>query len=151
MGFWIFLHVVLLLDSEACFGNETWLLVLLKSCTVTLKNTRPAHFRYCATGAGDKRAVIGYDQPSIRRASAFHWWNPRCRLWLSRYCCTKMAAELVEAMASRAWIALIWWETDAGVWGDNQSGCGVSRGFAWTSLRICTVIKVPFRIHDETN
>lgn len=95
------------MDSEAYFENETCLLVFLKSCTVTLKYSDPAHFIYFALDACEHHFVIGLFYLSIKADSAFHWFKTSRRLRLSRYCCTKMAAELVEAMASRAWLALV--------------------------------------------
>lgn len=94
------------------FENKTCLLVFLKSCTVTLKHLGPAYFAYRSSSSGCIRSVIGWACPSIKAGSVFHWWKTSRRLWLSRYCCTKMAAELVEAMASRAWLALVWGENE---------------------------------------
>lgn len=44
-------HVVSFVDTEAYFGNETCLLVFLKSCTVTLKSRDSAHSTYFALDA----------------------------------------------------------------------------------------------------
>lgn len=44
-------HVVSFVDTEAYFGNETCLLVFLKSCTVTLKYRGSAHSTYFALDA----------------------------------------------------------------------------------------------------
>lgn len=65
--------------------------------------------------------MIGRSRTSIKAAPASHWWKTSRRLRLSRYCCTKMAAELVEAMASRARLASVWRETGAGVWFQTQN------------------------------
>lgn len=52
-------HAVSFMDTEAYCGNETCLLVFLKSCTVTLKYGDPAHFTYFASDSCWSRAAIG--------------------------------------------------------------------------------------------
>lgn len=56
MDIQLHLRVVLFVDTEAYFGNETRLLVFLKSCTVTLKRGDPANLMFFSFGTPVKLA-----------------------------------------------------------------------------------------------
>lgn len=108
--------------------KETCLWVIFKRCTISLKDDNPAYFK-C-------RSFVTHSDWSKRHLCqkdlAFHWWRTCRHLWLSRYCNAKMAAELVEAMVGKAWWLSLDGETDAGIWAESHTGCGLT----WARLSI---------------